>query len=144
MFYLFILRDREKEWERESEWECLHALGRGRERIPSRCQAVRAEPAAGLDLTNCEIMTWAEMKSRTLNQMSHPGTPWASLIFKPLNHLLVFSLRTTESPRLGVYSLWGILHESQAQKNKSLLDVIFREIMGFRLLGHIVQVDGKL
>ena len=30
---------------------------RGRKRIPSRLSTVRAEPAAGLDLTNCEIMT---------------------------------------------------------------------------------------
>ena len=30
---------------------------RGRERIPSRLHAVSAEPDAGLELTNCEIMT---------------------------------------------------------------------------------------
>ena len=39
----------------------MHKWGRGRERekerIPSRLQAVSAEPDAGLKLTNCEIMT---------------------------------------------------------------------------------------
>ena len=29
----------------------------------------------GLDPTNCEIMTLAEIKSQTLNRLSHPGTP---------------------------------------------------------------------
>ena len=29
----------------------------------------------GLKLTNHEIMTWAEIKSQTLNQLSHPGIP---------------------------------------------------------------------
>ena len=30
---------------------------RGRERIPSRLYTVSVEPDAGLELTNCEIMT---------------------------------------------------------------------------------------
>ena len=30
---------------------------RGREKSPSRLHAIRAEPNAGLDLTNCQIMT---------------------------------------------------------------------------------------
>ena len=32
------------------------------------------EPDAGLELMNCEIMTWAETKSQMLNQLSHAGT----------------------------------------------------------------------
>ena len=46
-----------------------------RERIPSKLGAVRAEPHAGLELTNCKIMTRAEIESQMLNQLSHPGTP---------------------------------------------------------------------
>ena len=38
---------------------------RGRERIPSRLHAVSTGPAAGLDLTNREIVTRAEIKSPT-------------------------------------------------------------------------------
>ena len=62
--YLF-LRERERERERESDW------GRGREtgrqRIPSRLCAASAEPNAGLELTNQEIMTRAKTKRQTLN-----------------------------------------------------------------------------
>ena len=46
---------------------------RGRKRIPSRLHAVRAEPHAGLEPTNREIMTGAETKSWMLNRLSHPG-----------------------------------------------------------------------
>ena len=70
MFYLFILRKRERERERK----CMWAEEGQRERIPSRLHAVSAEPQAGLDLTTCEIMPWAEIKSRMLNQLSYPGT----------------------------------------------------------------------
>ena len=39
-----------------------------RERIPNRLCAVSAEPEApGLSLTKCEIVTWAETKSQTLD-----------------------------------------------------------------------------
>ena len=33
-----------------------------------------AEPDMALDLMNGEIMTWGEIKSRMLNQLSHPGS----------------------------------------------------------------------
>ena len=50
--------------------------GRGeREGIPSRLPTVSTEPDVGLDLTNCEIMTRAEIKSQMLNRLSHPDTP---------------------------------------------------------------------
>ena len=47
--YLFILREREKEQGRGRK--------RGRERISSRLCAVSSKPDAGLELTNCKIMT---------------------------------------------------------------------------------------
>ena len=63
IFYLFILRER------------VCKLGRGRERererIPSRLRAVSAEPSMGLELTNHEIVTRAEIKNQTLNRLSH-------------------------------------------------------------------------
>ena len=55
--YLFILREKERARVRE----------RQRQRIPSRPRAVSAEPDSGLELTNCEIATGAETKSRPLN-----------------------------------------------------------------------------
>ena len=49
--------------------------GGGRQRIPSRINAVSVEPEAGLNLMNHEIKTLAEIKSWMLNWMSHPGAP---------------------------------------------------------------------
>ena len=82
----------------EAETENLHFIkfesklarvsrGRGRERrgggrIPSRIRAVSVEPNAGLDLTNHEIITRAETKSRTLNQLSHPGAQTICILNK--------------------------------------------------------------
>ena len=48
---------------------------RGRQGIPSRLRAVGAGPDAGLELMNHEITALAEIKSRTLNRLSHPGVP---------------------------------------------------------------------
>ena len=45
-----------------------------RGRIPSRLHAVSTEPYAGLEPTNCEIMTCAEIKSLMLNWLSHPDS----------------------------------------------------------------------
>ena len=64
----------------ETEGENMHAREeetreRKRERIPTRLCAVSAEPNVGLDLTNHEIMTSAEIKSQMLNRLSHPGIP---------------------------------------------------------------------
>ena len=52
-----------------------------RERIPSRLWDVSTELNVGLELTNHEIMTWAEIKSQRLNQLSHPGTPPLTFLF---------------------------------------------------------------
>ena len=45
------------------------------ERIPSRLCTASPEPDAGPEPTNRKIMTRAETKSWTLNQLSHPGAP---------------------------------------------------------------------
>ena len=45
------------------------------ERIPSRLCTTSMEPKTGLETTNHEIMTETEIKSRTLNQISHSGAP---------------------------------------------------------------------
>ena len=62
---MFTYFETEREWGRGRE--------RRRERIPSKLHAVGTEPDAGLNLTNCEIMTSAESKSQMHNQLSHPG-----------------------------------------------------------------------
>ena len=65
-FLIYFEREKEGVWEREGR-----GRERGREKIPSRLCAVRMEPNTGLYLINCE--TWAKIKSRMLNQLSHPG-----------------------------------------------------------------------
>ena len=73
---LFIYFERE---ERES-------ISRGRaekeggERIPRRLHTTRVEPNVGLEFINCEIVTGAKIESRTLNRVSHPGTPVSNFL----------------------------------------------------------------
>ena len=69
-------------WERERVRVHMHVNGGGAERegdpeseVGSRLRAVSTKPDMGLEPTNCEIMTWAEIKSWVLNQLSHPGAP---------------------------------------------------------------------
>ena len=67
-------------WEGEREKE--EGTGREREgqRIWSSLCADSREPDAGLELMNPEVMTWAEIKSRRLNWLSHPGTPTLGIL----------------------------------------------------------------
>ena len=59
-------------WERERDYERISSTD-------------SAEPDTGLDTTNCEIMTWTEVKSQMLDQLSHPGT---SLNLFNVTHLI--------------------------------------------------------
>ena len=63
-------------WERVREHaRTQEGEGQGEEREnQSRLCIVSAKPHVGLELTNHEIMTWAETKSLMLNQLSHPGS----------------------------------------------------------------------
>ena len=72
--YLFRERAQAEEGQKERE----------RERIPNRLYTVSPEPDVGLEPTNWEIMTCAEIKSQTLNQLSHPGAPKTKNYFKTL------------------------------------------------------------
>ena len=62
-------------FERQRESTSRAGAERRRERIPSRLRTISAEPDVQLEFTNCEIMTRAEVKSRRLNQLRHPGAP---------------------------------------------------------------------
>ena len=64
--YLFILKESMSRGRAEREEE---------RRIPSGLHTISAEPDVGLELMSPEIMTWAKIKSWTLNQLSHPGAP---------------------------------------------------------------------
>ena len=74
LYLKFIYFERERERERHREGE----------RFPSRFHTVGSEPNMGLELMNHEIVTWAKIKSRTLNRLRHPGAPfflWSLWIF---------------------------------------------------------------
>ena len=66
----------------------MRGRGRGIERKGEReSQAgstLSTEPNAGLDPTNCEIMTQAESKSQTLTCLSHQA-PWTPVFTVPLS-----------------------------------------------------------
>ena len=64
---------------------------RKRERISSRLCTVSTEPDEGLNLTNHEIMTWAEIKSQTLTRLSHPCTPRLVLTYLPSGFIILYS-----------------------------------------------------
>ena len=56
---------------------------RGRERIPSRLCTISDEPDSGLELTNCEIVTGAEVKRQDTQLTKPPGRPIPLLSYAP-------------------------------------------------------------
>ena len=62
------------------------------QREPQAASALCATPNAGLDLTDREIMTGAEIKSWAPNQLSHPGTPKIPFLIKFQGELDAFAL----------------------------------------------------
>ena len=48
-------------------------VGEGQRDNPKQAPLCQQELDVGLELTNHEIMTWPEIKSQTLNWLSHPG-----------------------------------------------------------------------
>ena len=62
---MFVCYERESGRGAEREGE--------RERIPSRLPTLSAEPAVRLNPMNCEIMTWAEIRSQTLTSWATQG-----------------------------------------------------------------------
>ena len=68
-------------FQRESQYMSGRGAERGGERESQAGPgAGSTEPNNGLKSTNCEIMTWAEIKSWVLNWLIHPGTPEYSLL----------------------------------------------------------------
>ena len=61
---LFVLRERERTHVHTSKGR---GGERGRERIPNRLCSVSVEPDMGLGPMNHEVMTWAEIRSLSLN-----------------------------------------------------------------------------
>ena len=72
MFIHFWERETEREREREHKQEWTQREGDTETKAGARLEAVSTGPDTGLEPTNHEIMTWAEVGRLT---MSHPGTP---------------------------------------------------------------------
>ena len=81
-----------------------------RERETDRLRTVSTEPDAGLSLTNHEMVTWAEVKSLTLNRLSHPGAPTLSL----LNFVLMF-ISFWERER---YRVWAVAGQKKRGRHR--------------------------
>ena len=75
-----------------------------------------SEVDAGLTLPNCEIMTWAEIKSWVLNWPSHPGAPCKDFLkaFKgkypsSLHHLILLPVSNHRQQfSLSAWRLFGL------------------------------------
>ena len=87
IFFKFIYFEREGGAGRERRGEERRERERGS--IPSRLCAVSAETDTGLHLMNCEILTWAEIESRTLNKLSDQGAPNLYVLLKAVNMLFL-------------------------------------------------------
>ena len=69
--------------ERERKSTGRWGAERRRDRISSRLYIINAEPDDGLELINCEIMTWpAPRSSGMLNRLRHPGTTMPTIFLK--------------------------------------------------------------
>ena len=88
MFIYFWEKETECEWERgrevegDTEWEA-----------GSRLWAVSTEPDAGLEPTNCEIKTWAEVRHLT---------NWAT----PVPQSVQFLIGRVGGHPVGVWIIW--------------------------------------
>ena len=89
IFMFLFLREIECEWGRGSERETGSEVG-------SRLWAVSAEPDMGLELTDCEIMTWAK------------GTPTNWAIQAPLFVLLMWYIMLVDLGILNHFYIPGI------------------------------------
>ena len=72
---------------------------RKRQRIPSRLHALSSDPDAGLYPSNHEIMTWAEIKSWSLNRLSYPGAPGKQFLRRRTQNGHTTAVRTA-TPRV--------------------------------------------
>ena len=138
--------EREREREREKEQASRWGVERGRQRIPSRLHTVNTEPDAGLKLTNFEIMTWAKIKSQTLNRLSHIQEPLQYffsnfiLIISSQEHYnsILTSLMSILVPNLIPYCKAGIVH---FLKHKSRFKTWTTASLGFKSLLYLALIS---
>ena len=89
----------------------------GREKNSQAGSVLSADPNVELELTNHEIMTWAEIKSPVLNQLSHQGVPQIVLkrFFNMLNDkedMTIIEMHLEDLRNWGVFSKWTVNKEN--------------------------------
>lgn len=97
MFIYLVILERERE--RASRGGAERETG---DRIPSRFCAASTEPNAGLELTNNEILTGAEIKSQKPNRLKYSGAPGGG--FYPNNNRILEKL---EFLNICTIDIWG-------------------------------------
>ena len=115
---------------RERERDCTHKQGEGQKekgRISSRLHTQgRARHRA--QSHNLEIMTWAEIKSQTFNQLSHPGAPshlfWSTTDSPFSAHLSSLTLTIT---RHGMAQSWYQADQVHLEKWQRLVLVLWNK-----------------
>ena len=116
-------------FERERERQSMNRGGAEREgdtesEAGSRLWAVSTEPDSGLELTNWEIMTWAEIRwNQMLNPLSHPGTLNYSFLILSFFYVYLFlTERETEHEQgrgreRGRHRIWNRLQALSCQQS---------------------------
>ena len=94
-FFLFnvYLSLREREGERQRAWVGEEQRRDTESQAGSRLRAVSTEPNAGIKLTNCEIMAWAEVRCLT----EPPRRPSTKLFFTRWTYVLKIFLQRSRS-----------------------------------------------
>ena len=112
-----------RETETECEWVGAEREGDTRSEAGSRLWSVSTEPDAGLELTSCEIMTWAQVGS---------STDWATQV--PLL-LLISMLTAFWSESFIIFFLFTLLEVFY-------LKIHFLTLKGFFILNALILFFG--
>ena len=135
--------------------------GKGRERERERDQQAshyQFGAWCGLEPMNYEIMTWTEIKSWTLNWLSHPGTPphytlICSFLFSFLFSFLYFPIYLSMYLSIYIYFIlerereWGRGAEGKRERISSRLPTLGAEInaaLHSMTLGSWTELKSKL
>ena len=141
--YLFILR--------ESMHTSQERAERRRDGIPNRLCTISTEPNMGLELTNSEIMTWAEIKSWMCNQLGHLGAPSSFFQFGCLLFIFLIQLQWWGLPvlywikvvRVDILLLFLILEEKLSGFELSYMAfIILRHVPSSPTLLRIFIING--
>ena len=113
----------------ERERASTRGAERGGGRTPSRLRTVSAEPDAGLDPTNREIMTGAKTKSQTLNRMSPQAPLYGVFINISSKRHAVECVRYTKDPTKDSNAR-EMNHKDQGRRHNAVIAPAFQRRRG--------------